>query len=100
MPRRTTALVLFAVTVALVQFAAAQVDPAVPFRLGDKNKDGKLSRDEFLGLVNKKGKLKDNPELGRQVFEKLDTNKDNFLSLDEFRLLPGPAKGAPGEKPF
>jgi hypothetical protein len=99
MTRRTTALVLFAATVALVQFAAAQVDPAAAFKLGDKNKDGKLSRDEFLALVNKKGKLKDNPELAKQLFEKLDTNKDGFLSLDEFRAIQGLAKGQPAEPP-
>jgi hypothetical protein len=99
MTRRTTALVLFAATVALVQFAAAQVDPATAFKLGDKNKDGKLSRDEFLALVGKKGKLKDNPDLAKQLFEKLDTNKDGFLSLDEFRAIQGLAKGQPAEAP-
>jgi hypothetical protein len=99
MIRRTTALVLFAATVAIVQFAAAQVDPGVAFKLGDKNKDGKLSRDEFLALVAKKGKLKDNPDLAKQLFEKLDTNKDGFLTLDEFRALPGLAKGQPAETP-
>src|SRR5437763_14361551 len=92
MTRRITALALFAASLALVQYAAGQPDPLTAFKVGDKNKDGKLSPDEFLKLVGKNAKIQANPALGKQLFEKLDTNKDGFLSFDEFKALPGLAE--------
>ncbi len=40
------------------------------FARNDKNKDGKLSREEF-------------PERQRRLFEQIDTNKDGFVTLEE-----------------
>ena len=93
MTRRITALALFAASLALVQYAAGQPDPLTAFKVGDKNKDGKLSPDEFLKLVGKNAKIQANPALGKQLFEKLDTNKDGFLSFDEFKAMPGLVRG-------
>ncbi|MYD62544.1 MAG: hypothetical protein F4W91_16015, partial [Gemmatimonadetes bacterium] len=40
------------------------------FARNDKNKDGKLSREEF-------------PERQRRLFERIDTDKDGFVTLEE-----------------
>ncbi len=76
---------LFTGTLLFAQFVGAQPDPEAAFKTGDVNKDGKLSQDEFLKLVAKYGKLKDNPDLAKKVFEKLDTNSKGFLTPDQFK---------------
>lgn len=80
-----------------LQFAGAQQpDPAALFKLGDRNKDGKLSFDEFRALVSRNAKLKDNPELVKRLFERLDGNGDKHLTPDEFKgiaELGGKQKG-------
>jgi len=94
MPRRITAALLL-VSALMVQFAAAQQpDPAVLFKAGDTNQDGKLSLDEFTALVSKNAKLKDRPAAIKALFERLDTDNDKFLTLDEFkRIRQLPAQG-------
>jgi hypothetical protein len=98
MSRTLTALALFAGAVALIQQVAAQPGPAALFKFGDANKDGKLSRDEFLRVVTKGGKLKDNPELARRVFERLDTGGKGFLTPEQLgKLRELGKKGGPGQ---
>ncbi|MGO8763002.1 MAG: hypothetical protein ACLP2P_10190 [Desulfobaccales bacterium] len=43
----------------------------------DTNKDGKISKEEFLARTNDKAK-------GLEVFEKCDTGKKGYLTYDEF----------------
>jgi hypothetical protein len=70
----------------VIQFAVAQQpDPETIFKFADKNKDGKLSLDEFSTLVSRNAKIKDNPELAKKLFEKFDADGDGFLTLDEFK---------------
>ena len=64
-------------------------DPAAAFKLGDADKDGKLSRDEFRKLVANAPRLKDNPALAKQVFDRLDADKDGSLSAAEFAKQTG-----------
>ena len=42
----------------------------------DTNKDGKITKEEFLAQTNDKAK-------GLEVFEKCDTNKKGYLTYDE-----------------
>jgi Ca2+-binding EF-hand superfamily protein len=43
----------------------------------DTNRDGKISKEEFLARTNDKAK-------GLEVFEKCDTGKKGYLTYDEF----------------
>lgn len=56
---------------------AGTPDRAKLFEQKDKNKDGKLSRDEFMANHP-------TPEKGKLNFDKWDANKDGFLDRDEF----------------
>src|SRR5437016_5712150 len=78
-----------------------QRDPEEIFKLGDTNKDGKLSKDEFKKLVGNRPRFKDNPEIIDRVFDRLDTNKDGFLSLEEFKKFGtlGGNQPKPAEQP-
>ncbi|WP_020473936.1 DUF1549 domain-containing protein [Zavarzinella formosa] len=73
-------------------------DPEKAFELADKDKDGKLSKEEFKALMSLGGKLKDNPKVGDFLFDRLDANKDGKLSLDEFKKLR--EMGAKGKDGF
>lgn len=56
-------------------------------RLGmmDKDKDGKVSREEFTGP--------------KPLFDRIDANKDGFITPEEARNLPGGGGGAPQPDP-
>ena len=73
-------------------------DPAVAFKRGDADGDGKLSKDEFLKLMQLSPAMKDKPEAAAKLFELLDTDKDGFLSLDEFKKIAD-IQGAKKEEP-
>lgn len=55
---------------------AAQVETR--FQAMDTDKDGKVSREEFFAA---------HPQMKEGAFASLDTNKDNFLSLDEWKAF-------------
>jgi len=98
MLRPLTCLALFAGCALLVRHVAAQQpDPTALFKRGDTNKDGKLSEDEFTQLLSKGAKFKNNPDLIKKLFEKLDTDGDKFLTLDEFKKI-AELNGAAGGK--
>jgi len=54
--------------------------PEEAFKALDKNGDGKLSKEEYVG--NAEGEKKTKKE---DRFKALDTNNDGSLSLDEFK---------------
>src|SRR5215213_1994403 len=82
------------------------LEPERAFRLGDADKDGKLSRDEFGKLLANNPRIKDNPKAADFLFGRLDANGDGSLSADEFKKIAdlGPAadkgKGFPPKKDF
>jgi len=57
-------------------------DRAALFATKDKNRDDKLSREEFLANQA-------DPEAAKTRFEKWDINKDVVLSRDEFVNMGG-----------
>lgn len=76
--------------------------PEALFQKLDENKDGRLSPAEFTKLkeakkagkaskkpakIAKAGKKAKGDKKGAKLFAKLDTNKDGYLSLDEFKKL-------------
>jgi Ca2+-binding EF-hand superfamily protein len=58
------------------------------FRALDKNGDGKVTPDEFVGLKEGEALAK-----AKQSFQRLDKNKDGHLTLAEYK--DGAAKKAP-----
>ncbi len=68
--------------------ASSKVDRGALFDKRDKNHDGKLSLEEF---TTKQA----DPALMKTRFEAWDTNKDGFLSRDEFISMGGKQKAAP-----
>ena len=63
------------------------LDPERAFQLGDTDKDGKLSKEEFAKLMANNPRVKDNPKAADFLFNRLDTNGDGYLSLDEFKRI-------------
>jgi hypothetical protein len=78
------------------------VDPEGAFKIGDTDKDGFLSREEFRKLMASLPGAKDKPKAADFIFDRLDANKDGKLSLDEFKKIAelGPGPGGPKGKFF
>lgn len=82
------------------------VDPEGAFKIGDADKDGKLSKEEFQKLLANNPRIKDNPKAADFLFDRLDADKDGKLSLDEFKKIAelgppgGPPKGKFPKGPF
>jgi hypothetical protein len=63
-------------------FAGERPDPEQVMRFLDRNRDGKLTKDEV-----------ENSPLGRafdQILANVDTNKDKAISLEEYKQIPMP----------
>jgi mono/diheme cytochrome c family protein len=97
MSRAVRAVALFAAAFALVGVAGGQPDLPPILKFGDANKDGKLSREEFLKAFAKSPKGKENPEFGKLVFSRADVDKDGFLSPAELQTLGNKKGASPGK---
>lgn len=73
--------VILAVGCAAMQKQESPFDQRGLFDALDKNKDGKISRDEYYSI------WKDTVE-AEKYFRQFDENGDGFLTVDEFRI-PG-----------
>src|SRR4051794_21639577 len=62
-----------------------RVPPQAVFLYGDADADGLLSRDEFRAIVARAPRLKGRGELIGPLFDRIDTNRDGSLTLEEFR---------------
>jgi hypothetical protein len=62
-------------------------DAAALFKRVDANGDGKVSRAEYDAFVKLLPRFKDNPDEAKQLFERLDTDKDGALTAIEFAKL-------------
>jgi cytochrome c553 len=78
------------------------VDPERAFQLGDADKDGKLTKDEFAKLMANNPRVKDNPKAADFLFNRLDADGDGKLTLDEFKKIAdlAPKKDFPPKKDF
>ena len=63
------------------------VDPERAFQLGDADKDGKLSKDEFTKLMANNPRVKENPKAADFLLNRLDANNDGSLTLEEFKKI-------------
>jgi hypothetical protein len=71
------------------------VDPEGAFKFGDANNDGFVDKDEFIKIFNASPIGKGGEKTGNFLFNRLDTNSDGKLSLEEFKKI---AEGGPGLK--
>jgi hypothetical protein len=81
--------------------AQPKVDPERAFRKGDADGNGKLTRDEWLKMASSSPRFKGNPNGGTFIFDRLDENRDGFLTLDEYKKISEIGQGpAFGKKDF
>lgn len=72
--------------------AAKKVSPEDRFKAMDKDKDGKLTFDEFKGRATKEETIKER----EKQFGEMDTDKDKAVSLEEMKAYwKAKAKKAP-----
>jgi len=78
------------------------VDPDRAFQLGDTDKDGKLTKEEFAQLMANNPRVKDNPKAADFLFNRLDADGNGKLTLDEFKKIAdlAPKKDFPPKKDF
>lgn len=84
---RIIAIAAVAAAVAAPAFAqppAGAPDPAARFAAMDTNKDGKVSKEEFVATLPEQAK-----GMIDQFWPRLDTNSDGFLSKEELAAMPG-----------
>lgn len=77
----TAAFAVLGVFVASHALAQSQPRPGVQFpdfETMDKNKDGKVTREEFIASLPPEGR-----SVGARVFDARDTNKDGVITKDE-----------------
>lgn len=89
--------IAFGISVLILPSSAQEgrkLDGAALFKLADANKDGKLSKEEFLQFAEKAPRYKDKPDAAKEAFEKLDVAKTGFITLEQFTAaLPGNKEG-------
>ena len=66
---------------------ARGIGPEAAFRFLDADKDGQLSEAELGKLKQTVVAFRNNPQAISQLFERLDANDDNTLSLDEYKKI-------------
>jgi hypothetical protein len=73
--------------------------PEESFRRLDSNRDGKVSKEEFMALTQIAPKLRGQPQQTEALFGQLDANGNGSLTLDEFRRI-AQFQRPPGAPPF
>ncbi len=75
------AAALAAAGAAMAQSMPSEADRMAAFTANDKNKDGKLDKAEYTALLTGFGA----GQMADQIFGFRDTNKDGFISLEEYK---------------
>jgi len=57
------------------------------FKRADTNGDGKISRAEYDAFVKRLPRFTNNPELAKELFDRLDVDKDGWITEMEFQKL-------------
>jgi Ca2+-binding EF-hand superfamily protein len=87
--RFTTWMLLLGICLACITPAVAadgkkpKKSPEERFKMADKDGDGKLSQEEFIGKRSGEKKA-----MAEKQFARRDKDGDKFLSLEEFKAMP------------